>query len=180
VETLAIGDPVLTVDGGLASVRWIGMQAVSPIFATPQRDYPVRIQAGALAAGVPHRDLFVSGEHALFINGLLINASALVNGTTITRVADMGRDTFRYYHIETDAHDLILAEGAPAETFVDYVDRQRFHNHADYAALYEEERHIEELPIPRISTARLVPAETRDRLAARARHIGLGDKKKTA
>jgi len=73
-----------------------------------------------------------------------------------------------YYHVETEDHDVILANGAAAETFVDYVDRQGFDNYADYAALYGEERIITEMPLPRIGTARLVPPSLKARLGARA------------
>ena len=172
VEELETGDLVTTADGGTATVRWVGVQEISPTFATPQRDYPIRIRANGLGDGVPSRDLYVTGEHALFVDGLLINAGALVNGTSITRVTDMGSANFRYYHIETDAHDLVLAENTPAETFVDYVTRARFHNHAEYEALYGDEAHIPEMDLPRVSTARLVPQETRARLADRAETLG--------
>jgi len=172
VEELETGDLVTTADGGTATVRWVGVQEISPTFATPQRDYPVRIRANALGDGVPSRDLYVTGEHALFVDGLLINAGALVNGTSITRVADMGSSNFRYYHIETDAHDLVLAENTPAETFVDYVTRGRFQNHAEYEALYGDEAHIPEMDVPRVSAARLVPQETQARLAERAEALG--------
>jgi len=172
VDELDAGDLITTADGSTTPIRWVGVQEVSPTFATPQRDYPIRIRANALQDGVPSRDLYVTGEHALFVDGLLINAGALVNGTSITRVADMGRETFRYYHIETDAHDLVLAENTPAETFVDYVTRGRFQNHAEYEALYGDEAHIPEMDVPRVSTARLVPQETRVRLAERAEALG--------
>jgi len=168
VEELDAGDLVTTADGGSATVRWVGVQEICPTFATPQRDYPIRIRANALGDGVPSRDLYVTGEHALLVDDLLINAGALVNGRSITRVSNMGSSNFRYYHIETDAHDLVLAENTPVETFIDYVTRQRFRNHGEYEALYGDEAHIQEMDIARISTARMVPAEIRIRLAERA------------
>ncbi len=57
-----------------------------------------------------------------------------------------------------------FANGAAAETYVDYVQRRVFDNYTEYLALYGEERTIREMPLPRISTARLVPAELRARL----------------
>ncbi|MEY8842593.1 hypothetical protein AB9K41_26480, partial [Cribrihabitans sp. XS_ASV171] len=70
-----------------------------------------------------------------------------------------------YYHVETEDHDVILANGAPAETYVDYIQRRAFDNYAEYLELYDEERTIPEMPLPRISAARLVPGGIRARLA---------------
>ena len=124
---------------------------------------------GALGDGLPHTDLVLTADHALILDGLAINAGALVNGTTITlEPLSAVPDRVTYYHVETEDHDVILANGAAAETFVDYVDRQGFDNYADYAALYGEERIITEMPLPRIGTARLVPPSLKARLGARA------------
>ncbi|MEY8838241.1 hypothetical protein AB9K41_04260, partial [Cribrihabitans sp. XS_ASV171] len=71
---------------------------------------------------------------------------------------------YTVYHVETDNHDLILAEGVPAETFIDYLGRQAFDNYREYVALYGVERSIPEMPRPRISTRRLVPDAIRERL----------------
>jgi len=69
-----------------------------------------------------------------------------------------------YYHIETEAHDVILAEGALAETFIDYADRKAFDNYQDYVDLYGAERIIPEMARPRISSRRLVPDAIKARL----------------
>ena len=94
---------------------------------------PVRIRAGALGNGLPHSDLTVTADHGMVIDGLIINASALINGTTIDWVPmDELPDRVTYYHVETEDHDVILANGAPAETFVDAVTRSHFDNHQEY------------------------------------------------
>jgi hypothetical protein len=68
----------------------------------------------------------------------------------------------------------VLAEGAPAETYVDHVTRRRFDNYAEYAALYGDEApSIAELPLPRVKSARQLPAAVRARLAAHAAAIGV-------
>lgn len=165
VEALAIGDKVLTADGRTIPVRWIGRQMVSNLFAG-ERARPVLIRAGALGDGLPRADLTVTADHGMVIDGLVINAGALVNGTTITSVplAELPA-TVTYYHVETADHHVILANGAPAETFVDYAGRAAFDNYAEYLALYGAPQMIAELRAPRITSARLLPASIRARLA---------------
>ena len=166
VEDLNIGDLVQTADGKTVPVRWVGWQKVVCAFYPPARLTPVRVRAGALGNALPHRDLVLTADHALCIDGLLINAGALVNGTSIAYVplSDLGR-SYTVYHVETEGHELILAEGTAAETYIDDVGRQQFHNYGEYLALYGDEAIITELPMPRISSARLVPQALRDRLA---------------
>jgi len=168
VESLAIGDLVTTPDGTARPVRWIGRQVVVAVFAEPLHDFPVRIAAGALADGLPSRDLFVSPDHALLLDGLLVQAGALVNGVTITRVREPAPH-FTYFHIELEDHALVLAEGQPAETFVDNASRRRFDNWAEYEALAEPAAvQKPEIALPRIKSARQLPQRLRARLAARA------------
>ncbi|NKX44677.1 Hint domain-containing protein [Roseibacterium sp. KMU-115] len=165
VETLQIGDRILTADGRTVPVKWIGRQTVVGLFAG-DRARPVRVAAGALGDGLPRTDLVLTADHALILDGLAINAGALVNGTTIA--FDPAPERATYYHIETEDHDVILANGAAAETFVDYVGRQAFDNYAEYVEFYGDERIITEMPLPRISTARLVPPALRKRVAGDA------------
>src|SRR5206468_1687947 len=104
VESLNAGDLVFTADGRRAPVLWIGRQTVSRIFADPLRSFPIRIRAGALGDGAPGRDLLVSPCHALMIDGLLVQAGALVNGRSIVRETNVP-ETFVYYHLELESHD---------------------------------------------------------------------------
>jgi len=164
VETLAIGDRVLTADGRAAPVRFVGRQTVASPFADPLRAYPIRIAAGALGEGLPTRDLLVSPDHALLLDDVLVQAGALVNDMTIVREAAMP-ERFTYFHVELADHSLILAEGVPAETFVDNVTRRRFDNFAEFAALYgDEAATIAERDLPRIKSARQLPKALRARL----------------
>jgi len=171
VESLKRGDLVLTNDGREIPVCWLGRQTVSTVFADKLRVLPIRIKAGALGENVPSRDLLVSPDHALLVEGALIHGGALVNGSSVVRETNVPR-TFTYYHVEVDDHSLILAENTPAETFVDNVDRLAFDNWAEHEALYTEGKAITELPYPRAKAHRQVPVSTRVKLAERARLIG--------
>lgn len=165
VESLQIGDAVLTAAGKVVSVRWIGRQTLDMRLPDAGRNCPVRIRAGALGNGLPHSDLTVTADHGLVLDGLVINASALVNGSTIDYVPlPELPETFTVYHVETDAHDVILANGAPAETFIDYRDRRAFDNYQEYLDLYGCERIIPEMPAPRTSSGRHLPEQLRQRL----------------
>jgi hypothetical protein len=171
IETLKHGDLVLTSDGFAKPVNWLGKQTVSTRFADPVRSYPIRVKAGALAENVPSRDLLVSPDHALLVDGVMVHAGALVNGTSIIREGDVP-EIFVYYHVELDDHSLILAENTPAETFVDNVDRMNFDNWSEFEALYPEGKRVSELPYPRAKARRQVPVYIRVALAERAEIIG--------
>jgi hypothetical protein len=162
---------VLTQDGHAKPVSWLGRQTVSTLFADKLRVLPIRIKAGALADNVPARDLLISPDHAVLVGDALIQAGALVNGTSIVRETDVP-EVFTYYHVEVDDHSVILAENTPVETFVDNVDRLSFDNWAEHQALYPDGRPITELNYPRAKSHRQVPVSTRVMLAARAQAIG--------
>jgi hypothetical protein len=137
IESLAIGYPVLTAAGEAEPIRWIGRRAYKTRFARCNPDVaPIRIAANALADGVPSRDLYVSPLHAMFIDGVLVPATDLVNGATISE-QPATRD-IEYFHIELAEHAVLLANGAPSESFVDDDSRMIFHNAYDYFALYPD------------------------------------------
>lgn len=170
VEALEIGHEVVTSAGNVCRVLWLGRQTVQMRSARlPERLEPVRIFAGAFGNGLPHSDLIVTADHGMVIDGLVINASALVNGTTIDwmPLSALPR-RLTYYHIETEHHDVVLANGTPTETFVDYVGRHAFDNFQEYVDLYGHERIIPEMDHFRISTQRLVPQAIKTRLSSKA------------
>jgi hypothetical protein len=167
VEDVVEGTRLRLADGRIGEVRWRGWTEMASRFADPLRAYPIRILAGALAENVPARDLLVSPGHAICLDGLLVQASALVNGVSIVRETNPP-ETFRYYHVELAAHELLLAESCPAESFVDNMDRMNFHNWDEREAPAEP---VVEMELPRAKSARQLPDTLRQALADRAETI---------
>ena len=176
VEMLRIGDLVLTAEGAVAPVRWMGhrsLHAFGPdgyLRADPLRVMPIRIRVGALGDNLPVRDLLVSPDHAILVEDILIQAGALVNGLSVVRERRLP-ERFTFYHVELADHALILAEGVAAETFVDNVNRLGFDNWAEHEALYGNEPCIAEMPYPRALSHRQVPQEIHQRLMDRVAMI---------
>jgi len=164
VEDLAAGDRVISADGRAMPVRWLGVQTVTRAAADPLAVQPIRIRAGALGDNLPRRDLLVSPGHALLFGEVLVQAGALVNGTTIARVAEMPA-VWRYHHVELDTHALLLAEGVPAESYLATTDPAVFDNTDARPARAMPA----ELPYPRAKAPRQVPPTIAARLA---RHAG--------
>ena len=121
VEKLRAGKPVTIVQDGeqlARQVRWLGHRRIDLTkHPRPETVAPIRIQAGAFADCMPHRDLVVSPDHAIFVDGKLICARQLVNGTTIRQETNW--TAVDYYHVELDHHAILLAEGLPAESYID-------------------------------------------------------------
>ena len=126
VEQLKIGDLVLSAFGGTAPIQWIGHRSVDATrHPDPKSVWPIRIAAGALADNIPSRDLYLSPEHAIHLDGHLIPAHLLINGSTITQVP---RHTITYWHLELPQHDLLLAEATQCESYLDTNNRNDFEN----------------------------------------------------
>ncbi|MCR9275096.1 MULTISPECIES: Hint domain-containing protein [Mameliella] len=156
IETLAHGDLILAADGRALPLRWLARMEVRPQAVNkPIGRLPIRIAAGALGSELPKRDLYVSPDHALVLDGMLVNASALINHSDIRMMrASEAPASFTYWHVELDAHEIILANGIPTESFVDYARRGGFDNYDEYLALNGCDRLIREMPLPRISSRR--------------------------
>ena len=124
VEDLAEGMGVITARGDIAPIAWLGRRRVAcRSHPRPGDAFPVRIRAGAVGPGLPVRDLLLSPDHAVFIAGVLIPVRYLVNGTSI---AQERVDAVTYYHLELAAHDVVLAEGLPCESYLDTGNRAAF------------------------------------------------------
>jgi autotransporter-associated beta strand protein len=139
VEELQIGDKLVTLAGAQRPIKWIGRRGYAGRYILGRQDIlPICIKVGALGDGIPRRDLWISPHHAMFIDGVLIEARDLVNDVSI--VQSTGIDEVEYFHLELETHDVILAEGAASETFIDDDSRMMFHNAHEYARLYPNEQ----------------------------------------
>ncbi|MBV8455537.1 MAG: Hint domain-containing protein [Acetobacteraceae bacterium] len=132
VEELRSGDKVWAVGSTsprLSEIRWIGERRIDlRRHPKPEGLYPVRIRKDAMGDGLPVRDLLVSPDHCLLIEGKLIPAKLLTNGMSI--VPERSVSGVHYFHIELANHDAVLAEGVPAETYLDTGNRGFFVNAA--------------------------------------------------
>ncbi len=136
VERLKAGMLVWTTFAGLTPVTWIGQRTIDcRRHPDPPKVWPVRVRSGAFGPGLPERDLWLSPDHAVFANGVLIPVKCLINRTSI---AQMPRDEVTYYHVEVACHDVLLAEGLAVESYLDAGDRFRFANDAASAALHSD------------------------------------------
>ena len=138
VETLAIGDKVVSIDGTVRQIRWIGQRSYARAFIERNpKVAPIRIRAGALGDGTPTADLIVSPEHALYLDNALIPARFLTNGDTISPISTL--ETVDYFHVELDGPDVVWTNGAPTETYVNHGNRRMFSNWNEYVARYGRE-----------------------------------------
>jgi T5SS/PEP-CTERM-associated repeat protein/uncharacterized repeat protein (TIGR03803 family) len=136
IETLSVGDRVLTASGEARPILWLGHRRVDcRRHPRPGDVWPVRVRAGAFGAGRPHADLFLSPDHAVFVDGVLIPVRYLRNGDTIRQER---ADSVVYWHLELDRHDVVLAEGLPAESFLDTGQRGAFANGGGVVALHPD------------------------------------------
>jgi hypothetical protein len=118
IETLAPGDMVRTVSGELHAVKRVTSWNAE---RKADRDWtadvaPIKVCRSALAPNVPHRDLYLSPGHALYLDGVLICVRSLVNDRSIVRCSKSEATTLTYFQLDLEDHQVIFAEGAPAES----------------------------------------------------------------
>lgn len=180
IETLAAGDPVVTASGETRPVVWMGQQTIACArHPHPAEAHPILIARDAIGAGVPHRDLMVSPGHGIAITCLepvFIEARALVNGATVRQVP---ADTVVYYHLELETHDVVVANGAAAESYLDVGNR---HHLGGVATLRPSlDPAVDDLGSchPRLADGPIVEA-VRLQMAARAKALGWEVRPRTA
>ncbi|MBC7637798.1 MAG: Hint domain-containing protein, partial [Acetobacteraceae bacterium] len=136
VENLHEGADALLAAGGNARIKWIGHRVVDCTrHPNPTDVWPIRVCRGAFADNAPVRDLMLSPDHSVFIDGVLIPIRYLLNGATIRQEA---RATVTYWHVELDHHGVILAEGLPCESFLDTGNRGAFTNGGEAVMLHPD------------------------------------------
>ena len=141
VENLAIGALVMTTNGALP-VKWVGRQAMRKNASASWHPsvVPVRVSRFAIDDQTPHRDLYLSQEHCLFVDGVLIPVKYLVNGRSIAFDDDAEMsETIEYFGVELDTHEVIFAEGLAVETFRRWGGQIAWDNLGDYQDLYGTE-----------------------------------------
>ena len=148
VEALKTGDLVTGKFSGLQPIAWIGHRTVDcSRIPQPHKVWPVCVSAGAFGTdksghAMPRRDLWLSPDHAVYADDVLIPVKHLINGSSITQ---MPVDKVTYYHVELPQHDVLRAEGLPAESYLDTGNRSTFMNagpliqlHPDFASWARE------------------------------------------
>jgi collagen type I/II/III/V/XI/XXIV/XXVII alpha len=136
VEALRAGDMLMTAAGEVGRVIWTGQRRVDcRRHSRPYNVLPVRVQAHAFGPGQPSRDLLLSPDHAVLVDGVLIPVRYLLNGATI---AQEEVDTVTYHHVELACHDVILAEGLACETYLDTGNRAAFEGNGPAVALHPD------------------------------------------
>ncbi len=123
---LAVGDLVRTRDAGFQPVRWVGRRSLdaAELGANPALR-PIVIRKGALGRDLPLADLTVSPQHRILMrsqlaqrmfgtNEVLVAAKQLLQIAGIDIAQDRGEVT--YVHFLFDDHQIVLANGAEAES----------------------------------------------------------------
>ncbi len=124
VESLQVGDAVRLAGGGAQAAVWIGSRTIDCArHPRPETVWPVCVARGAFGENVLGRDLYLSPDHAVFVEGVLIPVKLLINGGSIIQVK---RNHVRYFHVELPEHAVILAEGLTVESYLDTDDRANF------------------------------------------------------
>jgi hypothetical protein len=137
VESLAAGDHVITRSGADQKIIWVGSREIDiSRHPRPETVQPIIIEPGALAEGIPSRRLVVSPDHALLIDDMLVQAKDITNRINIRQNTAAAK--ICYYHIELATHDIILADGAPAESFLDTGHRGIFQGSGEPLILHPD------------------------------------------
>ncbi|MCJ8354865.1 Hint domain-containing protein [Novacetimonas hansenii] len=176
VEDLRAGDEVVTASGAHRRVRWLGHRRILCTGMPASRRHiaqPVRISAHAIAPNVPTRDVAVSPGHAIAMTlrdgtDVFVPASTLLNGISITQD---DRVEVRYWHVELDSHDVLVASGLGSESFMDVGNRHEFAIGAEGLDPQRTPGLIHRHALPFHDEGPVIH-ELRERLLARAQDMG--------
>jgi len=136
VEDLRINDLVVTSSGEAKPVQWMWGRRFErlPGQKWGEELVPIRVARSAIGPNTPHRDLYLSRYHCLYLDGVLIPAVDLINESTIARVDARHLNEIEYFHIKLERHSVIYAEGAACETLQSVTARE----FEEYRRLYGE------------------------------------------
>ncbi|ASC05083.1 hypothetical protein WSS15_01630 [Acetobacter pasteurianus] len=140
VEDIQIGDQLVTFDWKhnkevTHPVVWVGKAHAMVRAGLPDDEagYPVRVLKDAIADGVPYKDMLITAEHCLFFEGKFVPVRMLVNGVSI--FYDKSITSYDYYHVETEQHSVITADGMLTESYLDTGNRRAFRQEGKVATL---------------------------------------------
>ncbi|AHJ68518.1 Hint domain-containing protein [Granulibacter bethesdensis] len=138
VQDIEVGDEIVTYHDGTVSVRkvtWVGksQMRVQPSVPDDLAGYPVRVLKDAIAPDVPCKDMLITGEHCLFLDGAFVPVRMLVNGRSI--LYDKTFMVYDCYHIETETHSVIKADGVLTESYLDTGNRYAFQSKGRVVAI---------------------------------------------
>ncbi|MCP1246079.1 Hint domain-containing protein [Acetobacter cerevisiae] len=171
VEDVQIGDTLLTFENGkpvAQPVVWVGSKQaeVRPALPLDEAGWPVRVRQDALADGVPSKDLLITPEHCLYLDGQFVPVRMLVNGETIAY--DQTIRAYTYYHVETAQHAVIMADGALTESYLDTGNRRGFRQEGTVVRIPGQARCWADDAAAPLMTAREAVEPLHQRLAQRA------------
>jgi hypothetical protein len=174
VESLQIGDLVVTASGEQRAIKWIGNSDFDlRRHPDPRPAFPVRIAADALGPGRPSQDLYLSSGHSVcvdLVGEVFIPVGYLINGATIAQIEV---DEISYWHVELDSHDILLANNLPAESYMAMGNRGFFAERRGLLPAIEGERERTHADFCRpVVLDGPVLAFARQRLQTRAEAIG--------
>jgi hypothetical protein len=138
IEELKLGDLVVTRFGQSRAIKWIGRREVNcSAHPNPELVWPICVSRDAFGENQPARDLWLSPGHNIFSEGVIIPIEAVVNDKTVVQHR---LETVEYWHLELDAHDIILSEGLPSESYLDTGNRRAFANGGGFVELHPDFR----------------------------------------
>jgi len=118
IEDLQVNDLVVTSSGEAKPIQWVWRRRFERQSGQKWAEaiVPIRVARSALGPNTPHRDLYLSRYHCLYLDGVLIPAVDLMNDSTIARIDATNLREIEYFHIKLERHSMIYAEGAACET----------------------------------------------------------------
>lgn len=138
VEDIKVGDSVVCYNGEQQENRaviWTGYNTavVNRTLPEDEANYPIRVLKNAITDNVPSKDLLITPEHCILIDNQFIPVRMLVNNSTI--FYDHSITEYTYYHIETEIHSVIMADGILTESYLDTGNRASFKSNGNIVSI---------------------------------------------